>query len=135
MFRLPPLLARVNGQIEVLGFSPRQRKAFLNAILRWGMPHQDAYQSQWLVRDIKNKNERTFKVCLALSTSIRYFKLKAYSALFLRHLCEPGNENQETFADGVPREGLNRHMVLSRIGIMSLIRRKVQVIQSIESNN
>lgn len=60
--KLPPLLARVNGQIEVLGFSPRQRKAFLNAVLRWGMPPQDAYQSQWLVRDIKNKNERTFKV-------------------------------------------------------------------------
>lgn len=34
--KLPPLLARVNGQIEVLGFSPRQRKAFLNAVLRWG---------------------------------------------------------------------------------------------------
>lgn len=34
--KLPPLLARANGQIEVLGFSPRQRKAFLNAVLRWG---------------------------------------------------------------------------------------------------
>ena len=46
---LPPLLSRVNGQIEVLGFSARQRKAFLNAVMRYGMPPQDAYNSQWWV--------------------------------------------------------------------------------------
>lgn len=33
---LPPLLARVGGNIEVLGFNARQRKAFLNAIMRYG---------------------------------------------------------------------------------------------------
>ena len=43
----------------------------------------------------------------------------------MRHLCEPGNENVETFADGVPREGLSRQHVLTRIGVMSLIRNKV----------
>ncbi|KAI6228682.1 hypothetical protein M3Y99_01199800 [Aphelenchoides fujianensis] len=113
--KLPPLLARVNGQIEVLGFSPRQRRAFYNAVMRCeGMPPQDAYQAQWLVRDLKGKSERTFK---------------AYSALFLRHLCEPG-ENQETFSDGVPRDGINRQHVLSRIGIMSLIRKKVQEFET-----
>lgn len=48
-------------------------------------------------------------------------------AMFLRHLCEPGTENRETFNDGVPREGLQRTQVLTRIGIMSLIRRKVQL--------
>lgn len=47
--RLPPLLAKVNGQLEVLGFNPRQRRAFYNAVMRWGMPPADAYQSQWLV--------------------------------------------------------------------------------------
>lgn len=80
---LPPLLARVNGNIEVgfiarrnqrqatslrvyftlicmllcsfffflqvLGFNARQRKAFLNAIMRYGMPPQDAFNSQWSV--------------------------------------------------------------------------------------
>ncbi|XP_026203770.1 chromodomain-helicase-DNA-binding protein 4-like isoform X2 [Anabas testudineus] len=35
---LPPLLARVGGNIEVLGFNSRQRKAFLNAVMRYGMP-------------------------------------------------------------------------------------------------
>ena len=44
---LPPLLARVGGNIEVLGFSARQRKSFHNAIMRYGMPPQDAFNSQW----------------------------------------------------------------------------------------
>lgn len=43
----------------------------------------------------------------------------------MRHLCEPGNDNAETFADGVPRESLSRQHVLTRIGVMSLIRKKV----------
>lgn len=43
----------------------------------------------------------------------------------MRHLCEPGNDAAETFADGVPREGLSRQHVLTRIGVMSLIRKKV----------
>ncbi|KJH48544.1 CHDCT2 domain protein [Dictyocaulus viviparus] len=109
--KLPPLLAKVNGQLEVLGFNPRQRRAFYNAVMRWGMPPQDAYQSQWLTRDLKGKSERAFKT---------------YTSLFMRHLCEPGADSQETFNDGVPREGLNRQHVLTRIGIMSLIRKKVQ---------
>lgn len=88
---LPPLLARVGGNIEVLGFNARQRKAFLNAIMRYGMPPQDAFNSQWLVRDLRGKSEKNFK---------------AYVSLFMRHLCEPGADNAETFADGVPREGM-----------------------------
>ena len=63
-----------------------------------------------LVRDLRGKSEREFK---------------AYVALFMRHLCEPGADNSETFADGVPREGLSRQHVLTRIGIMSLVRKKV----------
>ncbi|KAK6045714.1 CHDCT2 domain protein, partial [Cooperia oncophora] len=70
--KLPPLLAKVNGQLEVLGFNPRQRRAFYNAVMRWGMPPQDAYQSQWLTRDLKGKSERAFKT---------------YTSLFMRHLC------------------------------------------------
>uniref|UniRef100_A0A8C1GN62 Chromodomain helicase DNA binding protein 5 n=1 Tax=Cyprinus carpio TaxID=7962 RepID=A0A8C1GN62_CYPCA len=58
---LPPLLARVSGNIEVLGFNARQRKAFLNAIMRWGMPPQDAFNSNWLVRDLRGKSEKEFR--------------------------------------------------------------------------
>ncbi|TNM93780.1 hypothetical protein fugu_001956 [Takifugu bimaculatus] len=72
---LPPLLARVGGNLEVLGFNTRQRKAFLNAVMRWGMPSQDTFASQWLVRDLRGKTEKEFK---------------AYVSLFMRHLCEPG---------------------------------------------
>ncbi|WAR14920.1 CHD3-like protein [Mya arenaria] len=117
---LPPLLARVNGQIEVLGFNARQRKAFLNAVMRYGMPPQDAFNSQWLVRDLRGKSEKVFR---------------AYVSLFMRHLCEPGADNAETFADGVPREGLSRQHVLTRIGIMSLVRKKVQEFEAINGIN
>jgi chromodomain-helicase-DNA-binding protein 4 len=112
---LPPLLAKVAGNIEVLGFNARQRKSFLNAIMRYGMPPQDCFSGQWLVRDLRAKTERQFK---------------AYVALFMRHLCEPGADAAETFADGVPREGFSRH-VLTRIGVMSLIRKKVQEFEKI----
>merc|ERR1719327_2428281 len=117
---LPPLLARVGGNIEVLGFNARQRKSFLNAIMRYGMPPQDVFNSQWLVRDLRGKSGKCFK---------------AYTSLFMRHLCEPGNENSETFADGVPREGLSRQHVLTRIGAMSLIRKKVQEFEGINGKH
>lgn len=65
-----------------------------------------------LVRDLRGKTEKVFR---------------AYVSLFMRHLCEPGADNSETFADGVPREGLSRQHVLTRIGIMSLVRKKVGV--------
>lgn len=55
------------------------------------------------------------------------FSIRAYVSLFMRHLCEPGADGAETFADGVPREGLSRQHVLTRIGVMSLVRKKVLV--------
>ena len=68
-----------------------------------------------LVRDLRGKSEKEFK---------------AYVSLFMRHLCEPGADSAETFADGVPREGLSRQHVLTRIGIMSLVRKKVRYRQN-----
>ncbi|VDL70684.1 unnamed protein product [Nippostrongylus brasiliensis] len=70
-------------------------------------------------RDLKGKSERAFKT---------------YTSLFMRHLCEPGADSQETFNDGVPREGLNRQHVLTRIGIMSLIRKKVQEFEQVNGD-
>merc|ERR1711874_401125 len=43
--------------------------------------------------------------------------------------------NNETFADGVPREGLSRQHVLTRIGVMSLIRKKVQEFENINGKH
>ena len=116
---LPPLISKSGSNIEILGFNPRQRKAFLNAIMRFGIPPPDAFKSQWLVRDLRCKSEKEFR---------------AYVSLFMKHLCENSAENSETFADGVPREGLSRHHVLSRIGIMSLIRKKVQEFENINGH-
>lgn len=65
------------------------------------------------MRDLRGKSEKNFK---------------AYVSLFMRHLCEPGADNSEFFADGVPREGLSRQHVLTRIGVMSLIRKKVSAV-------
>jgi hypothetical protein len=117
---LPPLLARVGGNIEVLGFNSRQRKAFLNAVMRFGMPPQDCFNSQWLVRDLRGKSEKNFR---------------AYVSLFMRHLCEPGGDHAETFTDGVPREGMSRQQVLTRIGVMSLIRKKVHEFEPINGTH
>uniref|UniRef100_A0A8C2T9V4 Chromodomain helicase DNA binding protein 5 n=1 Tax=Coturnix japonica TaxID=93934 RepID=A0A8C2T9V4_COTJA len=110
---LPPLLARVGGNIEVLGFNARQRKAFLNAIMRWGMPPQDAFNSHWLVRDLRGKSV--------------HLKL-LHDAMCWRGALADG---AETFADGVPREGLSRQHVLTRIGVMSLVRKKVQEFEHV----
>lgn len=55
-------------------------------------------------------------------------------SLFMRHLCEPGADGSETFADGVPREGLSRQQVLTRIGVMSLVKKKVLLPPSPESS-
>ena len=66
-----------------------------------------------LVRDLRTKPEKVFK---------------AYVAMFMRHLCEPVDDSAENFADGVPREGLSRQHILTRIGMMALIRRKVSLI-------
>ncbi|KAF7256300.1 hypothetical protein EG68_06473 [Paragonimus skrjabini miyazakii] len=104
--RLPPLLSRVSGQIEVLGFNVRQRRSFLNAIMRYGLTSIELLSS---VRDLRCKPDRV---------------LRAYISLFLRHLCEPETENSETFGDGVPREGMSPQHILSRIGVMALVAKK-----------
>lgn len=87
--------------------------------MRYGLPPPDAYNTQWMVRDLRGKSEKVFR---------------AYVSLFMRHLCEPESDNSETFADGVPREGLSRQHVLTRIGIMSLVRKKVQEFEKINGH-
>ena len=50
----------------------------------------------------------------------------------MRHLCEPGSDNAECFADGVPREGISRQHVLTRIGTMALIRKKIKEYEDVK---
>lgn len=80
--------------------------------MRFGLPNldQSISDSQFFVRELKNKPEK---------------HLRAYASLFISHLCEPGDPSATTFEDGVPKEGLNVGQLLTRIGIISLIKRKV----------
>lgn len=54
---------------QVLGFNMRQRKAFLNAVMRYGMPPQNAFSQQWYVYGIK-------VICMASSDSFRTVELQ-----------------------------------------------------------
>jgi len=112
---LPPMLSKVAGHLEVLGFTARQRKTFATYVMRYGMPPDENYQTKWLTRELRNKSEKEFK---------------AYTQLFMSHLCEP-SEKTETFTDGVPKEGLSRTHTLTRIGVMSLINKKVAEFSSV----
>ncbi|VDO11755.1 unnamed protein product [Rodentolepis nana] len=122
--KMPPILSRVNGQIEVLGFNFRQRKAFVNSVLRFGLPpppgaSKNCLEAAWHSRDLRGKPEKVFR---------------AYVAHFLRHLCEPDSMNQDNnpnYPDGTPRDGILHQPILTRIGIMSLVRKKVQEFEQI----
>ena len=85
--------------------------------MRFGMPPPDAFNSQWMARDLRCKSDKEFK---------------AYVAMFMRHLCEPPfAEARDAFQDGVPREGMSRQQILTRLGTMALVRRKVQEYESV----
>jgi len=106
--KLPPLLVNVDDRVKILGFDNKERKAFLDCVMRHGMPVPELYQSQWLVGDLKDKSEA---------------ELKAYSNLFMCHLSrESSNMNGQI----VSQEGLTPQNILTRIGIMCLVKRKVQ---------
>ncbi|KAI7684861.1 hypothetical protein SSS_03217 [Sarcoptes scabiei] len=117
--KMPPLISvpGTTTTTEILGFTPKQRKIFLDLVMRFGLPNLDynLTESQYFVRELKNKSEKN---------------LRAYTSLFITHLCEPGDPSLLTFEDGVPKEGLNKDQVLSRIGIISLIKRKVHEFES-----
>lgn len=63
-----------------------------------------------------------FYDCLTISFS-------AYVNMFMRHLCEPDNPEATTYSDEVPKETVSRQNILTRIGIMRLVRNKVQSVQ------
>lgn len=76
----------------------------------------DFINSHWMVRELRCKSDRV---------------MRAYINLFLRHLCEPESDNTDCYSDQVPREGVSRQHVLTRIGIMAVVRKKVQEFEKI----
>ena len=63
-------------------------------------------------------------VCQLILTVINDF-YSAYVTTFMRHLCEPEIPNTEVYSDGVPKNGVSRQNILTRIGILRLIQNKV----------
>lgn len=78
--------------------------------MKFGNPPDDIAHSQWLCKELRGKPEKV---------------LRAYTAMFIRHLCESVPDGAEAFSDDVPVEGLSRYHVLTRIGLIALIRKKV----------
>lgn len=67
-----------------------------------------------------------YKCCLcSVQSAEKLSFFRTYVSMFMCHLCEPTPDTVPTYTDGVPKEGVQRHVVLNRIGIMSLIRKKV----------
>ena len=56
----------------MLGFNARQRKSFLNAVMRYGMPPQEAFNSQWLV-DIFNELNTIYFDMIKLYNNIHQY--------------------------------------------------------------
>ncbi|CAF91815.1 unnamed protein product, partial [Tetraodon nigroviridis] len=100
--------------------------ALKNVVCRRGEGKEGAGE-----RKRKSSDLNGFSWCIVGLVSDITLSFRAYVSLFMRHLCEPGADGAETFADGVPREGLSRQHVLTRIGVMSLIRKKVQEFEHV----
>ncbi|RHN76986.1 putative DNA helicase transcription regulator Homeodomain-LIKE family [Medicago truncatula] len=104
----PPALMEGEGKsLKVIGFTQRQRAAFLQLLMRFGVGDFD-----W--KDfIPHMKQKTCE------------EINEYGALFLSHIAEDINDSP-AFSDGVPKEGLQIVEVLVRISVLSLIREKVK---------
>uniref|UniRef100_A0A1I8FF46 Helicase C-terminal domain-containing protein n=1 Tax=Macrostomum lignano TaxID=282301 RepID=A0A1I8FF46_9PLAT len=81
----------LNNQIEVFGFNPRQRRAFLNSVMRFGLPPSDVYNSAWMSRDLRSKPREatgvrakasTASMCSHRPVGITWLLLRAKGARF-----------------------------------------------------
>ena len=89
----------------VHGFEPRERATFLKAVMRFG------------IGDLSFR-----KHAAALEKKSREL-MREYGVLFLTHLAEADSED-DTFSDGVPKDGIKVPDVLQRIAALELFRHK-----------
>ena len=61
-----------------------------------------------------------------LGLKFKHSTHRAYINLFMRHLCEPEDNKTDTFSDGVPKDNISRQNILTRIGILRLVKNKVR---------
>lgn len=79
--------------------------------MRYGKPTETDILEKWKVESLASKAD---------------IEVKKYLDLFMKNLEEIPGEGEDTYKNGVPRDGINRINVLTRIGKMKLIRNKVQ---------
>ena len=91
----------------VYGFEPKERAAFLKAVLRYG------------IGDLSWRKHVTSSGIKKSGDSVR-----EYGALLMVHLAEPLSEG-DTFSDGVPKDNIKVPDVLQRIATLELFRRKL----------
>lgn len=103
----PPLLEGEDKSLKILGFSRKQRAAFVQILMRYGLG--DFSWSEFIPR-MKPKSAD---------------EIKEYGTLFLTHIAEDISDSP-TFSDGVPKEGLRIQDVLVRLAILHLIQDKVK---------
>lgn len=102
---------------QVLGFNARQRKAFLNAIMRWGMPPQDAFNSHWLVRDLRGKSEKEFRYWIP---GRQGRACPGLGASCCSHVTLQGSSQETALRHSVQALALSE--VCSRVGALSALR-------------
>ncbi|XP_024544547.1 CHD3-type chromatin-remodeling factor PICKLE [Selaginella moellendorffii] len=102
-----PLMEGDGKSLKVLGFRRKHRVRFVQILMRFGLG-----DFTW-------------------SSFVPYFKqkqlheIKEYGTLFLTHIAEDVTDS-DTFADGVPKEGLRIQDVLVRVAVLHLITNKVK---------
>ena len=64
---------------------------------------------------------------LVTEPSFQISLLSAYVNMFMRHLCEPDLPSTDCYGDGVPKDNVPRQNVLTRIGMIRLVRNKVVI--------
>ncbi len=110
----PPLMVNRKGKLDVLGFTNRQRQAFIRTVMKFGLGND------WIEVFGRTMHFRRK----------RREELLDYGRLVMQHLCEPESASQ-TFLDGVPKEDISRQDLLDRIGTIALVRNKVDQCRSL----
>ena len=52
---MPPKYQKTTKDFEVFGFHSRQRRAYVNLCMRYGLPPKENFQDRWIVRELSRK--------------------------------------------------------------------------------
>ena len=57
---MPPKYQKTTKDFEVFGFHSRQRRAYVNLCMRYGLPPKENFQDRWIVRELSRKVQCSF---------------------------------------------------------------------------